>query len=295
MKKNLYSPSMFKSYLNCKYTIFNEFYEEKLKLKRTEDTESDKLRLAKGNQFENDYLKELQKKYSKVVDLKKGDKEIPKEEIAKQTVKCMKEGYEVIRGGYLIDGKWRGEFDFLEINRNVKSNLGNYSYEVSDTKNTTKIKPDHIFQVATYADLLEKTQGIKSKNFNIVLKEMKKEKVELENVSEFVLMQKKKYEYFFMNCNLSNINNLSNAQKKEIFFTKFKITDDNMITNSYSNTPIYFYDPIVQLNQLGFKFYYPDNSLVDFKDRDHSFVLEITTIDNLPALTAINPNISIKT
>jgi hypothetical protein len=53
---------MFKSYLNCKYTIFNEFYEVKLKLKRTEDTESDKLRLAKGNQFENDYLKELQKK-----------------------------------------------------------------------------------------------------------------------------------------------------------------------------------------------------------------------------------------
>ena len=91
---------MFKSYLNCKYTIFNESYEEKLKLKRTEDTESDKLRLAKGNQFENDYLKELQKKYSKVIDLKKGDKKTSKEEIAKETIKCMKEGYEVIRGGY---------------------------------------------------------------------------------------------------------------------------------------------------------------------------------------------------
>ena len=183
---------MFKSYLNCKYTIFNEFYEEKLKLQRTEDTESDKLRLAKGNEFENDYFKELQKKYSKVVDLKKGDEKTSKDDIAKETIKCMKEGYEIIRGGYLIDGKWRGEFDFLEINRDVKSNLGDYSYEVSDTKNTTKVKPDHIFQVAIYADLLEKIQGIKSKNFNIVLKEMKKESIELENVSEFVLMQKKK-------------------------------------------------------------------------------------------------------
>ena len=66
MAKNLYSPSMFKSYLNCKYTIFNEFYEEKLKLKRTEDTESDKLRLAKGNEFENDYFKELQKNIRKL-------------------------------------------------------------------------------------------------------------------------------------------------------------------------------------------------------------------------------------
>ena len=72
MAKNLYSPSMFKSYLNCKYTIFNEFYEDKLQLKRKEVTESDKLRLAKGNEFENDYFKELQRKYSKVVDLKKG-------------------------------------------------------------------------------------------------------------------------------------------------------------------------------------------------------------------------------
>ena len=142
MAKNLYSPSMFKSYLNCKYTIFNEFYEEKLKLQRTEDTESDKLRLAKGNEFENDYFKELQKKYSKVVDLKKGDEKTSKDDIAKETIKCMKEGYEIIRGGYLIDGKWRGEFDFLEINRDVKSNLGDYSYEVSDTKNTTKVKPD---------------------------------------------------------------------------------------------------------------------------------------------------------
>ena len=111
---------MFKSYLNCKYTIYNEFYERKLKLKRKEVNESDKLRFAKGNQFENDYLKELEKKYSKVIDLKK-DKKTPKEEIAKETIKCMKEGYEVIRGGYLIDEKWRGEFDFLEINKKNKS------------------------------------------------------------------------------------------------------------------------------------------------------------------------------
>jgi uncharacterized protein len=199
MAKNLYSPSMFKSYLNCKYTIFNEFYEEELKLKRKEITEGTKLRLAKGNQFENNYFKELKKKYSKVIDLKEKDKTVPKEQIALKTIECMKEGYEVIRGGYLMDDKWKGEFDFLEINKNIKSKLGNYSYEVSDTKNTTKVKPDHIFQVATYAGLLEKVQGIKSKNFHIVLKEMKKESVEFESVSEFVLMQKNKYEHFVQN------------------------------------------------------------------------------------------------
>ena len=66
MAKNLYSPSMFKSYLNCKYTIFNEFYEEKLKLQRTEDTESDKLRLAKGNEFEKNFFKNSKKNIRKL-------------------------------------------------------------------------------------------------------------------------------------------------------------------------------------------------------------------------------------
>jgi uncharacterized protein len=195
MAKNLYSPSMFKNYLNCKYTIFNEFYEEKLNLQRKELSETDKIRLAKGNEFENEYLKELQKKYKKVIDLKK-DKKISKEEIAKQTIKYMKEEYDVIRGGYFIDNKWKGEFDFLEINRNIKSKLGNYSYEVLDTKNTTKVKPDHIFQVAIYSELLEKVQGIQSKNFYIVLKQMKKERIKLNSVSDFVQMQKKKFEKF---------------------------------------------------------------------------------------------------
>lgn len=195
MAKNLYSPSMFKNYLNCKYTIFNEFYEEKLNLKRKELSETDKIRLAKGNEFEDEYLRELQKKYKKVIDLKK-DKKSSKDEIAKQTIKYMKEGYEVIRGGYFIDNNWKGEFDFLEINRNIKSKLGDYSYEVLDTKNTTKVKPDHIFQVAIYAELLEKVQGIQSKNFYIVLKQMKKEGMKLNSVSDFVQMQKKKFEKF---------------------------------------------------------------------------------------------------
>ena len=190
---------MFKNYLNCKYKIYNEFYQEKLNLKKREDSESDKLRFAKGIQFENDYFEELKKKYSKVIDLKRKDKKTSQEDIAKKTIECMKEGYEVIRGGYLIDEKWRGEFDFLEINRKIKSTLGNYSYEVSDTKNTSKVKSDHIFQVVIYDSLLEKIQEVKSKNFHIILKEMKKETVELENVSEFVLIQKKKYEYFVEN------------------------------------------------------------------------------------------------
>ena len=65
--KNFYSPSMLKSYLSCKYIIFNDIYEKKLKLKKIELSKNDKLRLEKGNDHEKNYLKELKKKYKKVL------------------------------------------------------------------------------------------------------------------------------------------------------------------------------------------------------------------------------------
>ena len=65
--KNLYSPSMLKSYLSCKYIIFNEVNEKKLNLKKIELSKNDQLRLEKGNIHEKNYLKELKKKYKKVL------------------------------------------------------------------------------------------------------------------------------------------------------------------------------------------------------------------------------------
>ena len=73
MVKNLYSPSMLKSYLSCKYTIFNEVNEKKLNLKKIELTKNDQLRVEKGNVHEKNYLKELKKKFKKVIDLKNSD------------------------------------------------------------------------------------------------------------------------------------------------------------------------------------------------------------------------------
>ena len=83
--KNLYSPSMLKSYLSCKYIIFNDIYEKKLKLKKIELSKNDKLRLEKGNDHEKNYLKELKKKYKKVIDIKNSD--LSKEEKITKTIK----------------------------------------------------------------------------------------------------------------------------------------------------------------------------------------------------------------
>ena len=44
---------------------------------------------------------------------------------------------------YLIDGDFRGEADFL-IKVNTSSDLGDFSYEVYDTKVSRKPKPRHL-------------------------------------------------------------------------------------------------------------------------------------------------------
>ena len=195
--KNLYSPSMLKSYLSCKYTIFNEVNEKKLNLKKIELSKNDQLRLEKGNIHEKEYLKELKKKYKKVIDLK--NSKLSKEEKVPKTIQAMKEGWEVIHGGYLKRDNWRGEFDFLIINKDLKSKFGDYSYEVIDTKNSNKPKPDHIIQLGMYTYMLEETQGVLPKRFTIVLKDMVREDVQVNQVNEFFKTHRINYEKFVKN------------------------------------------------------------------------------------------------
>jgi len=188
---------MLKNYLSCKYTIFNEVNEKKLKLTKIELTKNDQLRLEKGNIHEKNYLKELKKKYTKVIDLK--NNKLTKEEKIPKTIQAMKEGWEIIHGGYLKRDNWIGEFDFLVINRNLKSNFGDYSYEVIDTKNSNRPKPDHIIQLGMYTYMLEGTQGVLPKRFTIVLKEMIEENIQVNQVNEFFKTHRKNYEKFVLN------------------------------------------------------------------------------------------------
>ena len=182
---------MLKKYLGCKYIIFNEINEKKLNLKKIELNINDKLRFEKGNQHEKNYLKELKKTHKKVLDLKS---DLTREEKISKTIQAMKEGWEIIHGGWLKKDKWTGEFDFLIINKELKSKFGDYSYEVIDTKYSNKPKPDHIIQLGMYTYMLENTQGVLPKRFTIVLKNMVRENVQVNQVNEFFKIHRENYE-----------------------------------------------------------------------------------------------------
>lgn len=192
--KNLYSPSMLKSYLSCKYTIFNEINEKKLKLQKIENSKNDQLRFEKGDEHEKKYFDELKKKFKNVIDIKSLD--ITKEEKINHSIQAMVDGYDVIHGGYLSRGPWRGEFDFLIKTQSKKSKFGDYSYEVIDTKHTNKPKPDHIIQLGMYTYMLESVQEVLPQKFTIVLKDFINEDVQVNQVNEFFKTHQSKYEEF---------------------------------------------------------------------------------------------------
>ncbi|WP_440677397.1 TM0106 family RecB-like putative nuclease [Candidatus Pelagibacter sp. HIMB1587] len=198
MNKNFYSATMLTRFINCKHIITNEFNEKKLNLKRAGRTVADNLRLEKGLIHEVQYFKELSKKYKKVKNIKIL-KNLSKEEKIEETIKALEDGYELIYGGWLQSGNWSGELDFLEINKNVQSNLGNYSYEIIDTKNSSKVKGDHIYQVCLYSFLLKEAQGTLADNFYILLKDKSKELIKLKEVYDTFLLHKKSYETFIKN------------------------------------------------------------------------------------------------
>ena len=108
----------------------------------------------------------------------------------------MKEGFEIIFGGWLKRDKWSGEFDFLIINKDQKSKFGDYSYQVIDTKYSNKPKPDHIIQLGSYTFMLEETQGVLPKKFIIVLKNMVQEEVQVHQVNQFFKKTRENYEKF---------------------------------------------------------------------------------------------------
>ena len=49
-------------------------------------------------------------------------------------------------------------------------------------------------------------------------------------------------------------------------------------------------EPLPQLSEINVSFYNPDGELYDFNGKDHSYLLEISTIQNKPKGTTMDIN-----
>jgi len=197
MGKSLYTPTMLKNYLSCPYIVYSEKNQEKLGLIKKERTISDKALLAKGNEHEKTVLEELKKKYKVFANLKPSShNNKDKKERIKETLKALKNGADLIYGGYLDLNEWGGEFDFLVKDKSLKTVFGDYGYEIIDAKNTSKTKADHIVQLGMYSLILNNYQKQFPNHISVALKKSVIERFKTKEILEFFIKNKDKYENF---------------------------------------------------------------------------------------------------
>ena len=117
---------------------------------------------AKGIEHEERFLESLRDDGRNVI-------EIPSGELSQsKTIDALKTGAETIFQAHLIHGSFGGYADFL-IKVPGESKLGDFHYEVWDTKLARSPKPYFVIQLCMYADLLEKIQGRRPAGFEVVL------------------------------------------------------------------------------------------------------------------------------
>lgn len=120
-----------------------------------EDSEDAALLQAQGDAHEAAHLARLKAQGRSVVEIARGDLVAN----AGETLTALQSGPDVVFQGAFFSGHWGGWSDFLErVDR--PSDLGPFSYEVTDTKLKRRPHPKHVLQLVLYSDLLAALQGV---------------------------------------------------------------------------------------------------------------------------------------
>ena len=196
--KVFYSASDFTKFVECKYASYTDYISLTKDIERRETPYSLKLYQEKGIIHEKDYLNQLKKDYSHVVEIK--EKKL--EDQIKKTNKAMESGAEIIFQAAFMHENLIGYADFL-IKKNTPSIFGDYSYEVIDTKSSLKQRAKFILQLCFYNELLSKTQGVDPINTYLIMGDNSKHTY---IVSEYIHYYRKNKKKFIEFTNSKNIN-----------------------------------------------------------------------------------------
>ena len=119
----------------------------------------------RGEELEAAYLKSLKDAGLNVVEASDNDSFSASVD---ETIAAMKAGVDIIYQAKLQEGEWQGYADFLR-KTSKPSDLGNWSYEVIDTKLTQETKAGSVLQICLYSDLIFKIQGVMPDNMYVVI------------------------------------------------------------------------------------------------------------------------------
>ncbi|HNA21542.1 MAG TPA: TM0106 family RecB-like putative nuclease, partial [Agitococcus sp.] len=172
----LYSPSDLVTYVESPFaSIMDRLVCEgeianTLKNKANEDAAA-QLVIQRGFNHEDKQTQKFKDEGKRVLEI---DHKAPDKQ--QKTLDAMQQGYEVIVQAYLVHESFAGFADFL-VKVQGQSKLGDYYYEVWDTKLAHSAKPAYLIQLCCYAEMLKKIQGILPAYLTIALGNDKKERI----------------------------------------------------------------------------------------------------------------------
>jgi uncharacterized protein len=151
----LFSATDLANFLGCKHAteLDRAVVEGRLKKEHRKDHMLDLL-IELGERHERRYIEHLKASGKTVFELEKFS-----DPDGSRTIDAMRSGADVIVQGRLINELWGGFTDFLlKVQR--PSMLGDWSYEIADTKLSTTTKATAVLQLCLYTELVTKIQGI---------------------------------------------------------------------------------------------------------------------------------------
>ncbi|MEA3249790.1 MAG: TM0106 family RecB-like putative nuclease [Patescibacteria group bacterium] len=148
---------MFVRYFSCPHWLYFDVYGDPAE--RSEPTSFAEMLIERGLIHEEKIINGLE--YESV-----GDGSL--EERFERTVELMKRGVERIYHGILMDDDMVGEPDLLERSNDAASDFGEYHYSAVDIKSAERLTDSMRLQLAFYGELLERVQGIRPKECQVL-------------------------------------------------------------------------------------------------------------------------------
>ncbi len=193
----VYSPSDLTVFLDSSFASWMERLSKQCPQQapaHDDEDELNKLLQQRGYQHEDNLLAEFRAKGLDVVEI---PEELDGQKLSfawrhQLTLEAMQCGAEVIFQGALELAPFRGYSDFL-LKVPGASKLGDYHYEVWDTKLASKVKPYFVVQLCCYAEMLERLQGVKPKHLVVALGSGEQETLKTEDYYYYYLALKARF------------------------------------------------------------------------------------------------------
>ncbi|MBA2564807.1 MAG: TM0106 family RecB-like putative nuclease, partial [Gemmatimonadetes bacterium] len=112
-----------------------------------------------------------------------------------ETLAAMRGGADAVYQAVLFDGTWLGYADFLQ-RVDGPSALGDFSYEVADTKLARRVKAGTLLQLCVYSEQLACLQGVMPEKMHVVLGGMDRQSFALSDFTAYHRRVKSRFEEF---------------------------------------------------------------------------------------------------